>query len=302
MTLATYINDLLYRYDCVIVPNFGGFITNRIGSKLHTETQTFYPPAKQISFNSHLNINDGLLANYIATSENISYEKALENIALTVTNWKVELKKNPINIGVIGLMHFNKQNQLIFEPNKNVNFLSESFGLSAVSPKVIAKEKPENIKTIKPVDFKKETNKITSFVKYAASVAVLLTLGYVGNNLYQQNKQQEILANQEKALEKKIQNATFVISNPLPTIELSVAKETVKPYHIVAGAFQYPENAKKKVNQLKKLGYNSKIIGVNKWGLTQVVYNSFVDKNEAINHLYKIQDTVSEDAWLLIKN
>ena len=26
MTLANYINDLLYRYDCVIVPDFGGFV------------------------------------------------------------------------------------------------------------------------------------------------------------------------------------------------------------------------------------------------------------------------------------
>ncbi|MDA9349687.1 hypothetical protein N9R21_07960, partial [Polaribacter sp.] len=32
MTVEKYINELLYRYDCVIVPNFGGFITNKIGA------------------------------------------------------------------------------------------------------------------------------------------------------------------------------------------------------------------------------------------------------------------------------
>ena len=108
---------------------------------------------------------------------------------------------------------------------------------------------------------------------------------------------------QEKAIEKKIQSATFVITNPLPTIALNVMKKEVvsKPYHVVAGAFQFPENAEKKVNQLKKQGYKASILGANKWGLIEVAFDSFLDKNEAINNLYKIQATVSEDAWLLIK-
>jgi cell division protein FtsN len=131
----------------------------------------------------------------------------------------------------------------------------------------------------------------------------MLTLSFAGNNAYQQNKQESIIANQEKAIEKKIQSATFVITNPLPTIALNVLKEEVvsKPYHVVAGAFQFPENAEKKVNQLKKQGYKASILGANKWGLIEVAFDSFLDKNEAINNLYKIQATVSEDAWLLIK-
>jgi len=80
MTLANYINDLLYRYDCVIVPDFGGFVTNAISAKVNQFSHTFYPPTKQITFNSHLKNNDGLLANYIASSENVSFEKAVEFI------------------------------------------------------------------------------------------------------------------------------------------------------------------------------------------------------------------------------
>ena len=72
MNLASYINDLLYRYDCVIVPNFGGFITNKVSAKINENTNSIYPPSKKISFNKHLNVNDGLLVNYVATSENIS--------------------------------------------------------------------------------------------------------------------------------------------------------------------------------------------------------------------------------------
>lgn len=300
MNLANYINDLLYRYECVIVPDFGGFVTNKINAKLDEESHVFYPPSKKVTFNSHLNINDGLLVNYIASSENISFEKASNIVTLSVNKWKNEIKENPLYLNNIGELTLNDSNQIIFEPNKKVNYLSESFGLSSVTSSSI-KRYNQKVKPLNPIKEKEDKKGVPAFIKYAATAAILLTLGFVGNNIYQQNEQKTILANQEKALEKKIQAATFVISNPLPTIELNVVKETSKNYHVVAGAFQFPENAKKKVNQLKKLGYNASILGVNKWGLTEVAYASYSDRNDATNNLYKIQDTVSKDAWLLIK-
>jgi len=300
MILANYINDLLYRYDCVIVPDFGGFITNRKGASLDKKLNAFYPPSKQITFNSHLKVSDGLLANYIASSENISFEKASTAISLSVIKWKNELQTKSIEIDKVGVLSLNDKGQVIFEPNMKVNYLASSFGLSSLTSSSIERNK-EIVKPLIPVVEKEQKKGIPAFIKYAATAAILLTLGFVGNNIYQEDKHQTILANQEKALEKKIQTATFVISNPLPTIELNVTKKVDKPFHVVAGAFQFPENAQKKVNQLIKKGYNASILGVNKWGLTEVAFNSFADRNDAINNLYKIQDTVSKDAWLLVK-
>ncbi|MDP5106369.1 MAG: SPOR domain-containing protein [Polaribacter sp.] len=302
MNLANYINDLLYRYNCIIIPNFGGFVTNKIGATIDEATRTFNPPKKQITFNSHLKKNDGLLANYIATSENISFEEASNAIDRVVAEWKNDIQTNPLQIGAVGVLTLNERGQIIFEPNLHVNYLSSSFGLSSVESASIERYK-QQVKPIIPVHTAATENKkgIPTFIKYAASAAILLTLGFFGNNAYLQNKQQTILANQEKAIEKKIQSATFVIPNPLPTIELNVVKEIEKPFHIVAGAFQIIENAEKKVTQLKELGYDAKIIGTNKWGLTEVSFNSFADRNDAINSLYKIQRTISADAWLLEK-
>lgn len=300
MILANYINDLLYRYNCVIVPDFGGFVTNRKGASLNKETHTFYPPSKQITFNSHLKVNDGLLANYIASSENISFEKASTAISLSVIKWKNEIQIKPLEIGTIGVLTLNENKQIIFEPNVTVNYLPESFGLDMVASSQVERHQ-EIVKPLIPTTKKEEKKGIPAFIKYAATAAILLTLGLAGNNAYQENKQQEATTIQTKALEKKIQEATFIIPNPLPTIELNVSKKIAKPYHVVAGAFQFPENAKKKVLQLKKQGYNASILGVNKWGLTEVAFNSFSNRNNAINNLYRIQDTVSKDAWLLEK-
>jgi hypothetical protein len=113
MILANYISDLLYRYECVIIPNFGGFVTNNIGAKINESNHTFYPPSKQITFNSHLNVSDGLLVNYIASSENISFEKASGTIAIAVDSWKTELKTKSLEIGSIGVLTLNENNQII---------------------------------------------------------------------------------------------------------------------------------------------------------------------------------------------
>ncbi len=303
MQLANYINDLLYRYDCVIVPNFGGFVTNRIGAKVNNYTHTFYPPAKQITFNAHLKHNDGLLVNYIAKAENISFDAALKTVADTVNNWQTTLKTTSIEVSSVGKLSLNKEQQIVFEPNTTVNYLTESFGLASFESSAIARYK-EQVKPLIPVvETTSKDNKkvIPLFVKYAATAAVLLTLGFAGWSGYEQNKQQKHFAKQQQEVAKKIQQATFVINNPLPTINLNVSKATPKNFHIVAGAFEFPENAEKKVNELKEKGFNAAIIGKNKWGLTQVTFNSFSSKNEAINSLYRIQKTVSKDAWLLVE-
>lgn len=301
MNLTTYINDLLYRYDCVIVPGFGGFITNRIGATIDKTSHTFYAPSKQISFNSYLKHNDGLLVNYIASAENISFEKASDAISLSVIKWQNDLQSNPVTIENLGILSLNNAKKIIFEPNANSNYLTESFGLSSLNSETINRYKAQVIPLVAVVE-KEDKKVIPLFIKYAAAAAILLTLGFMGYQGYQQNEQKEIFASQEKALQKKIQSATFVISNPLPTISLNVSKEITKPYHIIAGAFQFPENAQKKVNQLIQKGFDAKIIGINKWGLTQVSFHSYVTRRKATNSLYNIQKTVSEDAWLLIKN
>ena len=40
MQLETYISDLLYRYDCVTVPEFGAFLTQRKSAEVHETANT----------------------------------------------------------------------------------------------------------------------------------------------------------------------------------------------------------------------------------------------------------------------
>ncbi|WP_298285103.1 hypothetical protein [uncultured Lutibacter sp.] len=308
MTLAKYISDLLYRYECVMIPNFGGFVTNEISAKVNHYTHTFYAPSKQLTFNSHLQNNDGLLANYIAASQNISYSKALEFISKETEHWKFLLKNNELDIEYIGSLRLNKEGNYIFEPNTSVNYLTSSFGFSTFNSPAIKRmeyqQKVKQLETIAPVLPTNENKRKTpAFIKYAASAAIIFALGTLGWNEYQKITYNNLVAEaeqQQQQVEKTIQEATFVINNPLPAITLNVTKQTYN-YHVIAGAFRESINAEKKLKELLEKGYNAKILGVNKWNLTQVCYLSTNSKNEAINTLNSIKKSVSKDAWLLVK-
>ena len=308
MTLATYISDLLYRYECVIVPSFGGFVTNEISAKVNHFTHTFYAPSKQLTFNANLQNNDGLLANYIALSEKISFSKATEYINKEVEAWKKVLKNETLSVENIGTFTLNANSNYIFEPANTVNYLTASFGLNSFDSPAIKrieyKQKVKQLETIAPIlPTKENPRKTPAFIKYAASAAILFALGTLSWNEYQKTEYNNLVVEAEKQqqqVDKSIQEATFVISNPLPTITLNVTKQTYN-YHIIAGAFREPANAEKKLNELLKKGYNAKILGVNKWNLTQVCYMSSNSKNEAINTLNNIKRTISKDAWLLVK-
>ena len=308
MRLEKFISDLLYRYECVIVPNFGGFVTNQISAKVNHFTHTFYAPSKQLSFNAHLQNNDGLLANYIATTNKISYSKAVELIQENVQNWKLQLKNEELELENIGALNLNEEGKLIFEPTSTINYLTSSFGLNTyVSPAIkrtVYKEQVKQLEAIAPIISSEENKRKTpAFIKYAATAAILFAIGTVSWNQYEKYTYNNLVAETQKQqlkVEKSIQEATFVINNPLPAITLNVTKQTFN-YHIIAGAFRERENAEKKLQELINKGYNAKILGVNKWNLTQVAFESLNNEDEAINKLNAIKKTESKDAWLLVK-
>lgn len=303
MQLSKYINDLLYRYDCVIVPNFGGFVTNTIGTQIDKATHTFTPPSKQVSFNINLTHNDGLLANHIATDLQISFDEASQKISKTVEQWLYEVKNSTLTLEKIGSFQYQDQ-QLVFEPAQTDNYLTASYGLSTVDATVILKEAAPTEKETIVIPTTAPVQK--SYAKVIGTVAAVALL-FVGTSYFasRQSNANELQAQQQ--ITTQIQNASFNILDPLPTVILNVAKETTFEanetlnYHVIAGAFQDANNADKKVAELINKGFNASVIGVNKWGLTQVAYASFSDRRSATNTLYSIRKQDNKHAWLLVR-
>ncbi len=325
MTLEIYIKELLYRYDCVIVPDFGGFVTNNKPARI--VGNTFLPPYKQITFNSLLQNNDGLLANHIASVDKMPYKSAVNFIHFEVEAWIDKLMEESLELQGIGTLVM-ENDTIHFEPEAQTNYLTSSFGLSSyisesiqrntdvvtvkkeqevvlVNQRQIYKEQVEEIeKKAQTLLVTKTSKKSSNFLKYAAIFVLSSSiLGLLGTKMYQDNlekKQVIALQKEQKLRETQIQEATFVIENPLPTITLNTVAPVDK-YFIIAGAFRNKANAEKKVKQLTKKGFEAKIIGKNKWNLTQVAFSSYATLNEANKNLNIIKKNIAKDAWLLIK-
>jgi len=187
----------------------------------------------------------------------------------------------------------------LFVPSDSLNYMTEAFGLASfVSPSV--ERQPHQAVVLTP---KRRTSAI--YMKYAAMALLTLGLGgSIGSNLYlSQIEQQNSIAlnNANATLDTKIQEATFVINNPLPAVMVNLKKQSGN-FHIVAGAFRVKANSERKLQQLKALGFSARLIGVNRYGLHQVVYESYETRKEAEKALFKIRKSQDRAAWLLIKD
>lgn len=310
MNTDRYISQLLYRYQCVIVPGFGAFLTEIQPAELDESSSSFYPPKKLISFNSNLKNNDGLLANHLAQAEKISYENAIDSIQDQVTLWKQQLYTNGrFTINNVGELSLNSEHNLVFFPSDNANYLTDSFGLAPFVSKTVERVAVRNDEQ-KPVEEVSEPIVIPisrryTVLKYAAIIVVALSTATVVGYSWNQNRIAEETLLVESAVQQKVQNkiqeATFFIENPLPGVTLNVSEKTYM-YHIVAGAFRSESNADNALRKLKQQGFDARRIPQNRHGLYPVLFGSFETYPEAVHAMTKIRKTTESEAWLLVKD
>ena len=304
MQLATYIKDLLYRYECVIVPGFGAFLAHSRSAFIADEN-LFYPPARTLTFNRQLQTNDGLLANHVASCEGCSYETALQQIRFFTRSLSLSLdSERRLTLEGIGDFELDSENSLVFAPSAH-NFDSGSFGLSSFGASLIDRTPEKVLETaadeIRPLN----TKTSRPYLKYAAiGLLAVAVSGLGGLGIYRDQVDNHNFAERQKAseqLEQQIQQATFILDDPLPAIEVSVPERKGK-YHIIAGAYRIEDNADTKWHELRQKGYAANKLGVNRFGLHCIAYSSHADRGEALKALSQVKASDNPDAWLLVKD
>jgi nucleoid DNA-binding protein len=131
MEIANHIRDLLYHNDCVIVPGFGGFVTNECNARIDRATGSFYPPSREVGFNGRLDHNDGLLISYLSSRMSMNYvdiRKLVEAFVKDVNDKLVSGRT--VQFDGIGRFSVDRNHNLRFEPDPAANFLTGSYGLS----------------------------------------------------------------------------------------------------------------------------------------------------------------------------
>ncbi len=309
--ITRHISDLLYHYDCVIIPGLGGLIANPTPAVYDESKHMFFPAGKEIGFNRNLKHNDGLLINHISKTENISYDEAKIHINEYIETINQELKNNGIvSLGTIGEINRDTEGTTLFSPNTTDNFLTDSFGLSSFHFSPSATYQHHNIarhtiarKAIRPIRTK----------NIAAVAAIVIGLFVLSPEVKNPGINQ---AGGLKFLEPIENTARTPISeNKEPSssgIKINTTNSaTVKPvekqitlnYFIIAGSFKRIEQADKYCKQLNVKGQINPLIFKSPQGRFRVAIEGFSNKEEALTSLsiYRSKKGFNS-AWILFQN
>lgn len=268
--------------DCVIIPEFGGFVANYRPAKV--ENNQFFPPTKEVAFNNKLVSNDGLLINFISEAEGIDYFSAKQKLESFVDETLLNLeKKRNVYFEGIGYLHYDSRENLQFEPQLKDNLLVESYGLQSFTyEKIYQRQMPKPAAKIdyhEPVPVIFQQRKIK---KLAIAIPLLIAMAIIPmkhNNEYLSKSDMGMWATLTQSA--PVEPSAVQEQTPAETVTPIVTNEVVEQkYFIIGGSFKSEENANKYIGQLKEQGYTGKNLGVYN-GLNRVAMVGFATMQEA---------------------
>ena len=276
MDLILYIRELLLKHDCVIIPEFGCFICNHKPAQIERESHVFFPPQKMISFNRNLFQNDGLLIGKISERESISYDEAKNIVEDFVKTLKARLANGEtVVFEQIGSFSNNREGNVLFEPDRNVNYNLDAYGLSSFKYEPLRDYDVEHSIKSEPSYSKKiSRKKIWWSAAVIIPAAALIAALSFNTDIFKKNvefsslnplattelESNEAAINEESTVEMvevkvpEVKEEDVIIEEPV--VAPIVNKET---FSVVTGSFKVKGNAESQVSSLSKAGYAAEI-------------------------------------------
>lgn len=324
--ITQHIENLLLTHDCVIVPGLGGFVAQDCPATYVEEEGLFLPPYRSVSFNHSLTMNDGLLANEVATGCNISYADALNTLKYEVNQILQTLHKTgKYNFAGIGELTTNEDHLYEFTPLPCGIVAPSLYGLDGfyIMPTEIA-DIAEETEVEESAETEDDTITLSipmRIVRYAAAVAVAAVFFFLClapvNPVSHFSKTSEasmwqqvwalvstpfMQADPQPAKDSKAAAQTNNPSQEAATAEKSsaaMADEPALPYTIVMMSAVPEVGAQQIIEELKATGYPDARM-VDDCNMIRVVYGSYANKAEAQKVLCTNREKCSafEHAWI----
>ncbi len=247
MEIFQYIKDLLYQDDCVIVPNLGAFVGRRIPASFDAKRGLFLPERKEILFNGNIHHNDGVLANYLAQKENISFSESLKRI----DDFSVNIS-NKIDAGdVVIFPNFGEmrrvEGRVIFVADSSSTFLPDTYGFTAISAT------PHAVYT--------RRSRLPYIAASAVFLAGLLLISPEIKDVDSQSVVTASFASEVSVLDPSEMLATPAVETVAETVEVEEVTEVTeevekaverKNFHIIVASFTNRRDAQGYVNRHQK--------------------------------------------------
>ncbi len=320
LDLSNYITGLLFIHDCVILPGFGGFVSNYQEAGHDELSHTFTPPSKKLVFNSNLSYNDGLLINYLSQQLNVSYTEAEQMVKASVEDAWIRLERGEtLTFDGIGTFRYNADNALIFDPQPSENLLTDSFGLFSFRFPPLSHGSNNKAIMNNNIDRTPHINaqKVLRYAAVVVPLAALLALvpfhnkeqqsaGIVSANITLPIEDSVTASAGKSSIDYAIEastdkrNALFYNETPakITNRHISAQKST---YYIIGGSFKDRANANEYVAKYKKAGFSDAKI-IESETLFRVSLCSFDDKVVALHELRRIRAKEQySNLWLYTK-
>jgi len=272
----TFLEHLLYDHECVIIPQFGGFVVNEQGFTFNEKEGRIHPKKKCVAFNEKLKTDDRFLSTEWAKKKSITLiEASTEITALSIELKSQLLTIGEVNIGVLGSFTLNQEKRISFSPNPDFNADLTVFGLFPVGlgHSISVKEKkkellPPSIAEDLPEIAVKEYQQVKmtkSVYVYALIAFILGGLGAFFLTAPAPNQSQSSLNPikiEKKIAPDKVIKADTMAAKTLPVTKkiVPIAAKKIEPkqnevIYLVAASFQSLKQAEKGLKEFKSRGF-----------------------------------------------
>ena len=273
----TFLEHLLYDHECVIIPQFGGFVVNAQDFQFNAKEGKIYPKRKCVAFNEKLKTDDRFLTTEWAKKQSISQKEASIEITAISKELKSQIStQGYLTIGELGAFTLNSENRLSFSPNPDFNADLSVFGLFPVGlGQALPKEKKPVLEVVPVAEDLPSYTPEPSPIKVSRSTYVYALMAFIIGGLgaffltEPASNQSQSSLNPIK-IEKKMAATVAVAAPAVPApVQLdTVQKEVISApvsveapgnqdvIYLVAASFQSLTQAEKGLKEFKSRGFD----------------------------------------------
>ena len=271
--LERHIEILLLSNDCVIVPDFGGFMAHHVDARYDGRDNMFLPPLRTVGFNPQLKMNDSLLAQSYVEAYDISYPEAIDRLANEVAEIRQRLEnEGKYEINNIGTIYLNEDGNYTFEPCEAGILTPNYYGLGGFDMLPLSTQENEPTVTLEKTNSTNIAENIEINQEEKQAEPVVASQNATANSVFDVNDDDEKPSAEFILIKKSwLRNlaaaciaiiAFFAISTPLRTPNVQTSKidtgmlTRIMPKELVTQNTHQTELASKAENSEKVLKLN----------------------------------------------
>ena len=340
--LNRHIEILLLSNDCVIVPDFGGFVAHHVDSRYDGNDGSFLPPLRTLGFNPSLKLNDHLLVQSYIESYDISYPEALRRIENEVEELKQHLEnEGEYELFDLGTLSVNEEGNYRFAPCESGILSPSLYGLASfemlpLSAQAETEEAESTTAIVSTEQEEKEAPVVEmnsadadeaivirmSWLRNVAVVAAAVLMFFFFSTPIDNSRQfavqegsifpvSSVVATDKDSLVNDELTASNDTTELTETTEQNVQaapeqKETETSYTIIVASQTPLRHANEFIERLKKDGFeDARVLEMANTEKVRVGYGSYRSEEEARESLRSLRSENSSvfwDAWVLKTN